>query len=347
MSLATRCTACGTIFRVVQDQLKVSDGWVRCGRCAEVFDAREQLFDLEREAPPPWPSQAQAPASALSEVKPEAVGASQADVSPASAQPSDEDDWEARRPEDGELVSSAADTPDDDGLQRDESAPASQWPEPPDAPIAPEYPGNLALDHFSDSQALNLDSLAANPDDAPPSLPSFMRDANKPRRGLSPMRRDLWTSAGVLLFLLLGLQALFHYRDALAAADPQAQIYLKQMCQVLSCEIRPLQRIDALSVEASSLTHAPGNAKHYQLAVTLRNRSDAVLALPSFDLSLTDSRGVLLARRVLGPSDFAASAAVTGKPAVTIAARSQLNLQAVLQAGDTGLVGYTVEVFYP
>ena len=29
MSMATRCTSCGTIFRVVQDQLKVSEGWVR------------------------------------------------------------------------------------------------------------------------------------------------------------------------------------------------------------------------------------------------------------------------------------------------------------------------------
>jgi len=51
MSLATRCTSCGTIFRVVQDQLKVSDGWVRCGRCNEVFNAMEGLFDLQREAP--------------------------------------------------------------------------------------------------------------------------------------------------------------------------------------------------------------------------------------------------------------------------------------------------------
>ena len=51
MSLATRCTACGTVFRVVQDQLKVSEGWVRCGRCNEVFNALEGLFDLERDAP--------------------------------------------------------------------------------------------------------------------------------------------------------------------------------------------------------------------------------------------------------------------------------------------------------
>ena len=53
MSLATRCPACGTAFRVVQDQLKVSEGWVRCGRCSEVFNALEGLFDLERETAPP------------------------------------------------------------------------------------------------------------------------------------------------------------------------------------------------------------------------------------------------------------------------------------------------------
>lgn len=53
MSLATRCTHCGTIFKVVQDQLKVSEGWVRCGRCQEVFNALPGLFDLDTEAPPP------------------------------------------------------------------------------------------------------------------------------------------------------------------------------------------------------------------------------------------------------------------------------------------------------
>ena len=37
MSLITRCPACGTKFKVVTDQLKVSEGWVRCGQCAEVF----------------------------------------------------------------------------------------------------------------------------------------------------------------------------------------------------------------------------------------------------------------------------------------------------------------------
>ena len=49
MTLATRCTSCGTIFRVVQDQLRVSNGWVRCGRCGEAFNAVDSMVDL----PPP------------------------------------------------------------------------------------------------------------------------------------------------------------------------------------------------------------------------------------------------------------------------------------------------------
>jgi predicted Zn finger-like uncharacterized protein len=56
MSLATRCPACGTVFRVVRDQLKVSDGWVRCGRCSDVFNGAQRLFELEAAAPQERPA---------------------------------------------------------------------------------------------------------------------------------------------------------------------------------------------------------------------------------------------------------------------------------------------------
>lgn len=45
MSLVTRCPACTTTFKVVRDQLRISDGWVRCGRCSHVFDATLDLQD--------------------------------------------------------------------------------------------------------------------------------------------------------------------------------------------------------------------------------------------------------------------------------------------------------------
>src|SRR5437868_6771912 len=47
MSQITRCPACGTMFKVVPDQLRISEGWVRCGHCTEVFDATTSLQDKE------------------------------------------------------------------------------------------------------------------------------------------------------------------------------------------------------------------------------------------------------------------------------------------------------------
>src|SRR5438046_499469 len=93
MSMATRCTSCGTIFRVVQDQLKVSEGWVRCGRCDEVFNALEGLFDLERDKPPPWIPRSAEQASAQAEQRREAFS----DAGEQTVAELDEDDRIASR----------------------------------------------------------------------------------------------------------------------------------------------------------------------------------------------------------------------------------------------------------
>lgn len=49
MALATRCPDCGTSFRIVPDQLKVSDGWVRCGFCGYIFDAYQTRYEVQEE----------------------------------------------------------------------------------------------------------------------------------------------------------------------------------------------------------------------------------------------------------------------------------------------------------
>ncbi|TDS79371.1 zinc-ribbon and DUF3426 domain-containing protein [Comamonas sp. JUb58] len=59
MSQITRCPQCQTRFKVVDDQLRISDGWVRCGKCKAVFDA---LTHLVAGAPAAAPAGPQAPA---------------------------------------------------------------------------------------------------------------------------------------------------------------------------------------------------------------------------------------------------------------------------------------------
>lgn len=49
MSQTTRCPSCATLFKVVADQLRISDGWVRCGHCNQVFDASQSLQTLAAE----------------------------------------------------------------------------------------------------------------------------------------------------------------------------------------------------------------------------------------------------------------------------------------------------------
>jgi len=39
MSWITRCPVCGVTYKLVPDQLKVAQGWLRCGQCQEAFDS--------------------------------------------------------------------------------------------------------------------------------------------------------------------------------------------------------------------------------------------------------------------------------------------------------------------
>ena len=52
MSLITCCPTCRTMFQVETDQLKVSNGWVRCGQCDGVFDASAH-FQVLPQVPAP------------------------------------------------------------------------------------------------------------------------------------------------------------------------------------------------------------------------------------------------------------------------------------------------------
>lgn len=140
MSLATRCTHCGTIFKIVQDQLKVSEGWVRCGRCNEIFNALPGLFDLEREPPPPRPKPRATDATpgvgATATPTPSATASTAAST---TTPPEPEQDWEKTAPVRPGMVTAA----------REAALPASAAPtapqptaavSPPAAPVAPPTP---------------------------------------------------------------------------------------------------------------------------------------------------------------------------------------------------------------
>lgn len=311
MSLATRCTACGTIFRVVQDQLKVSEGWVRCGRCDEVFNALEGLFDLTREQPPKWEPEESEKARAEATQRREAHFEA-ADDEPTTVAELDEEDRIASRffqPEQRDVQRSPAEGVD----ERDRTDFA-------DARFDPESAGE--------------------PADTPETTPGFMLKAQREARRRRPLPRLLTALAALALLMVLAAQAAYQFRDTLAARWPAARPLLAQGCTWLGCRIDAPRRIDDIAVESSALARNGGATESYRLSVMLRNRGAWLVALPAIELSLTDAAGELVARRVLTAADFRSAPSV-------IRPGAEAALQLMLSTGSTPVAGYTVEVFYP
>ncbi len=303
MTLATRCPNCTTVFRVVQDQLRVSEGWVRCGRCSNVFNAAQHLVDpatgdarrapievhsgmappVPAPAPPARPARA-APALPGSEVKP-----------PAQA---------------GDATASAADAlPDPRAV-----------PEPAAA---------------GQTEALRIDAAPA----AGGLRPSFVRRAERAERWRSPPVRALLLVAVLLAAALLAGQALHLHRDRAVAHWPGLRPLLESACAALGCRIEHARAIEALSVESSGLVRV-NKSELYRLAVSLRNQQEFAVALPAIDLSLTDTQGRLIARRVVRPAEL-------GVTAATLGALAELQMQGTIQVSAAPVAGYTIELFYP
>jgi predicted Zn finger-like uncharacterized protein len=340
MSLATRCTSCATAFRVVQDQLKVSEGWVRCGRCDAVFNALEGLFDLGRDAPADWED----PIVSLLAPRPAEP------LVLAPADPEEEEDDEAAGDDDapasnlGELLADPIDAHLFGPRKKAEAAPkpagqigARDRVEFSDA--------RFDSDLFSENASVPDTELIVAPVTDPAALPlessvrpDFVRRADRRARWHTRSARAALGAVALVALVALALQVGHHYRDSLAAQSPPLRAPLVAWCRIAGCKLEAPRRIDDVQVESTALTRAPA-LDGFILSITLRNRGALTLVLPSIDLTLTDGNGRLVARRALAPRDFRA-------PEI-IAPGAETSLQTVLTAGAASVVGYTVEIFYP
>lgn len=352
MSLATRCSACSTVFRVQKDQLKASEGWVRCGRCGTVFSALEGLFDLEREHSEPMPLHT-APSAPPPGRAPVAAAALQpASVAVPLPAPAVSDD----------PVSTRALVHDDSGLDARADAAAERAAslatfrslQPSAADDDDDDEAALSLLEHSGSHTIGesrpLDSGHGGLS-APPSvpsaasssiLPSFAREADSAVRWRRqrPVMRRLTIAAAFALPLLLGAQVALHHRDMVAARWPGTADVLRAVCSPLRCTVGAPRTLEALTVESSGLTRVEGTPL-YRLQLAVRNRAVWAVATPALDLTLTDSRGDIVSRRVLRAADLASAA--PGE----IGAGAEWVTQATLDVGERRVAGYTIDLFYP
>lgn len=383
MSLATRCTHCNTAFKVVQDQLKVSQGWVRCGHCHQVFNALEEMFDTDQQSV--WSP------SMLSGDFDEAEPPGQA------AAPVQGDSFELDFP------GARTDTPPVPApsakADQTEAAPVQALPEasigsPPAAPPVTSTLSQTPVNPDATGSTMAVPPVPAPAEDPTPtwskllatpaepplerSLPPPSQRRGRPgTRGRTPPpaaspgfvkqaeRQAIWRHPAVRISLgvvavgltgLLGLQAAHHWRDQLAAQVPAAQPWLQAWCSVVHCELSAPMDLDSLTVDGITVVKADSQGNDtYQLTVIVRNRSGIDLRWPMLDLTLTDSNGAVLTRKSLNAQhalqvpvgdDHNRPPTSTQPTPVTVGPGSTA-LQWQLRAPDLQLSSYTAELFYP
>jgi predicted Zn finger-like uncharacterized protein len=353
MSLITRCPACETLFKVVPDQLRISEGWVRCGQCDDIFDASLHLL--------PDSSTEWEPAAAREAL----LAQSEANDTPVSPCPSD--DRELNSAPMGDLAALAEDQ--DQGSAPELVAPTAaenvaelDSPESIPDEISPVDEAISLSMELLDAQTLVLQSVpataitavrpvdVAQPDlDEPEVEPlaefsavSFMRDQSRRSVWRKPLVRVTLGLFSLVLLLGLFVQIIFHERDRIVALEPGLKPWLLAFCRPLSCSLSPLQRIESIAIDSSSFIKM--NSDFYRLNLTVKNSAAIALAVPAIELTLTDSLDQPVVRRVFLPTEL-------GGNSDTLAAGAEWSASRVLAVKTAGpadrVAGYRLLAFYP
>lgn len=362
MSLITQCPACSTLFKVVPDQLRISDGWVRCGQCDEVFDANAHL-QVSTPGPARAPTtqtknlpdaaespteQDETPLDESLELPPQ-VPAEPSVVVPNATLSSHWTDEETPPPTEEEmhawvLAAVAAEASD---LKAQSSALMDAMPrylevqpptpEPQDvADLASEPEQTTARQSPIDED----DALDAQEEDAPHL--SFMTPVRTPSAwSRRPVRVALF-AVGALMVATLTLQILVHQRDWLAAKAPATRPMLAGLCSFFGCQVLPLREIEAIVIDSSAFVKIRPNA--YRVHFTLKNTVVYAVGTPSLELTLTNTGDQAIVRRIFSPQEFGIQEASLGPGAEMNAV---LSIGVELADKTERVSGYRLLVFYP
>lgn len=335
-SLVTRCPACSTHFKVVPDQLRISEGWVRCGQCDEVFDAQAHMQRPIEEVPTPGTDAApsvQEPAVPAEAPTTDTIDAVASPVDePAAAraaEPVAEAAQTSTEPEAGLIAEAMV-------LARDDSPPDNAVFVAPD-PVLDGVPAH-------DNVPAETPRFAQSPLQVPDALASdFQASFLQHPTSSKPQRRWLRGVLLAVLGLLLLLQLVLQQRDRIAATETALAPGLQFLCQAVGCQLAPLRQIESIVIESSAFIKVKADV--YRLSFSIKNTALVPLALPFAELTLTDLRDQSVLRRVLAPAEY-------GARAETLAPGEELTLVvpvAVKASAPTGdkVTGYRLLVFYP
>jgi predicted Zn finger-like uncharacterized protein len=321
-TLITSCPSCGVRFKLVPDQLKVSDGWVRCGQCREIFDASTRIEQPATSVIQQVPLLTEEWTPKDSTNTPEQATPLPAPTPVAEPVP----------------ASSPAASPEPEPTPAPTASLAAE-----SAPIADPVPES---EPQTTTQAIDIDIVVDEPlAQTPRTGIGFIQDAQRQARWNRPGVRLSLGLVALCLLLSLIAQLIYTERNRIAALYPQSAGWVTSLCNILQCDVQPYQDLDAVVIEGTKFQKLSNDAtlEAFELDLVLKSKAAYPVAWPALELSLTNSQDQVVLRKVLLPQQYAQSD--------VFAAQSERNIRTAIQiqahALPSKISGYRVLLFYP
>ena len=312
MRAITDCPACQTQFFVTEEQLNQHNGQVRCGHCLHVFDARQQLIELNSQS-----------ANDLTTV----------------------DDTTADAPLVADDASNDTPAPMPETLESTASSTEAETTatETTDTIVftADSSPANIDTDSYGIGEAVNNAVIS----DVQPSNFDDLADKSKlnPNIAAKRSRPWLWLLCALLLLLTATAQMVYFLRNDIAIYYPNTKPYLVQVCKHIACSIELPKKIEFIVIDDSDIKEDVDHAGLMRLTSTLINQAGFNQAYPNLELTLTDVEDKPKLRRIFKPNEYLPEHTDI---ASGLAAGGEVKVQLAMTTQGVTVAGYRVFVTY-
>jgi predicted Zn finger-like uncharacterized protein len=331
----TVCPKCTLTLAVTAADLRTGQGYVRCGRCLNVFNALLALSEepAERGAPTPTPAYSQAdPASSSQITAALASSANDAedfeDVHPAHVHVAGEvaqrNHLTTERSSDGAIESESS-MADGTGsfetivLEGDAITQTEEYV--PEESIDNEIAAlteRLSVaahqshqdspgfgHHYYESALADAEAQQDTQQEAAPDLVADAdADADAGEIAVAPASRPgRWVAGCIVLLLLLVLQGINHWRDALASS-PTLSAPIGRLYASFRVPLDPHWNLSAYDVRQQGAATDPGDSHVIRVRVSVANHAPAAQPVPLLRLTLLDRYGKPIAARDLTPAEY-------------------------------------------
>jgi predicted Zn finger-like uncharacterized protein len=340
----TTCPACRMNLAVTATDLRLGQGYVRCGRCERVFNALMSLADdLDQEEQSGLAARGTTSLPAIQAEEPvleepevdEPVTEEPAVEEPEQIQEEDQAEAQdqievqeiaAPEPAESEAVVPNVDVTDSAGTGTVET-------------IVLEGDTYLQTEEHLDvdevRERLRDFSVEGEPESRPEEIDADAAVGNPPRAHWA------WRVAVVLLLLVLGGQVVHHYRQTLVA-EPWLEKPLRALYGLFGVDLEPVWDLAAYELRRLGGEELATNSTTVVLRATVQNHAPHAQPPPLIRVRLQDRFGNTLSSSALEPVDY-----MNGTPPARMAADQRLDVELRVEDPGRQAAGFDLDACLP